>query len=156
MSGSQITRVILGLCVASVGGSARADASPFVGRWHLNRAESTIPPGKPGPMDVTAEILRADSTHMRWSITVPAAQGQPSVETFDTPANGEFYPISNDTTAAFRLTASTVHATFKGPADQTDTQTCTLANDKKKMICKGILNNGQGRTMDYVDVYDRI
>ncbi len=107
-------------------------------------------------MDVTAEILRADSTHMRWSITVPAAQGQTGVETFDTPANGEFYPISNDTTAAFRLTAGAVQATFKGPAGQTDTQTCSLSNDQKKMICKGILNNGQGRTMDYVDVYDRI
>jgi hypothetical protein len=157
-----LARLAIGMAIIvgvpmQFGASAWAAENPFVGRWHLNGAESTAPPGKPRSMDVTADILRADSTHMRWSITIPGAQGQqPDVETFDVPANGEFYSISGDTTAAFRLSGSSVQATFKGPAGQTDAQTCTLTSDRRKMTCKGMLSDGRGRTADYVDVYDRI
>jgi hypothetical protein len=108
------------------------------------------------PSDVTAEISRADSTHLKWSLTVLASQGQPNVETFDAPANGEFYPVSGDTNAAFRLTARTLQATFKGPTGQTDALACSLAADQKKMTCKGVLSGGDGRTTTYVDVYDRM
>jgi hypothetical protein len=115
-----------------------------------------MPPGEPVPNDVTVEISRADSTHLKWSLTVLASQGQPNVETFDAPANGEFYPISSDTAAAFLLTGSTLQATFKGPTEQMDTLTCALAADQKKMTCKGVLSDGEGRTTNYVDVYDRV
>jgi hypothetical protein len=110
------------------------------------------------PSDVIAEILRADSTHVRWSLTVIAAQGQNSVETFDAVANGEFYPINSDTTAAFRLKGNLLQSTFKGPSGQTDTLTCTLSADQRKMTCRGALSDGDGdgRTTNYVDVYDRM
>jgi len=106
--------------------------------------------------DVIAEIARADSTHMTWSLTVLAARGQTSVETFDAVANGEFYPINNDTTAAFSLNGSLLQATFKGPSGETDTLTCTLSADQRKMTCRGALSDGDGRTTTYVDVYDRM
>ena len=144
------------LCAALATSSAWAEGSPFVGRWHLNRAQSTLPPGEPVPNDVIAEISRVDSTHVQWSLTVLAAQGQTSVETFDAVPNGEFYPINSDTTAAFSLIGNTLQATFKGPTGQTDTLTCTLAADQKKMTCKGVLSGGDGRTTTYVDVYDRM
>jgi hypothetical protein len=115
-----------------------------------------MPPGEPVPSDVTAEISRADGTHLKWTLTVRDTQGQSDVETFDAPANGEFYPISSDTTAAFRLNGNTLQATFKGPAGETDTQSCTLAADRAKMTCEGVLNDGQGHTTSYVDVYDRM
>src|SRR5208282_2515014 len=110
-----------------------------------------LPPGEPVPNDVTVEISRADSTHLKWSLTALASQGQPNVETFDTPANGEFYPISSDTTAAFRLTGSTLQARFKGPTGQTDDLACTLAADQKKMTCTGVLSDGKGHATNYVD-----
>jgi hypothetical protein len=163
MSGRRVSKVVMGLCVALAASSAWADSSPFVGRWHWNRAQSTmppgdlvLPPGKPVPNDVTVEISRADSTHLKWSLTAFASQGPPNTETFDTPANGEFYPISSDTTAAFRLTGSTLQASFKGPTGQTDDLTCTLAADQKKMTCTGVLSDGKGHATNYVDVYDKM
>ena len=156
MNGIGMNILVVGLCLASAAGTAWADNSSFAGRWHLNRAQSTLPPGEPVPNDVIAEISRVDSTHVQWSLTVLAAQGQTSVETFDAVPNGEFYPINSDTTAAFSLIGNTLQATFKGPTGQTDTLTCTLAADQKKMTCKGVLSSGDGRTTNYVDVYDRM
>jgi hypothetical protein len=156
MSRLKLTRSVMSLCFVLAAGSAWADGSGFVGRWHLNRAQSILPPGEPVPSDVIAEILRADSTHVRWSLTVIAAQGQNSVETFDAVANGKFYPINSDTTAAFRLNGNLLQSTFKGPSGQTDTLTCTLSADQRKMTCRGALSDGDGRTTNYVDVYDRM
>ena len=156
MSRLGLARWVMGLGIVLATGSAWADSSAFVGRWHLNRAQSTLPPGEPVPNDVIAEISRVDSTHVQWSLTVLAAQGQTSVEIFDAVPNGEFYPINSDTTAAFSLIGNTLQATFKGPTGQTDILTCTLAADQKKMTCKGVLSSGDGRTTNYVDVYDRM
>ena len=156
MNGLGTIKVVVGLCLASVAGPAWADGSALVGRWHLNRTQSTLPSGEPVPNDVTAEISRVDSTHVQWSLTVLASQGQTSVETFDAVANGEFYLINSDTTAAFSLIGNTLQATFKGPTGQTDTMTCTLVADQKKMTCNGVLSSGDGRATTYVDVYDRM
>jgi hypothetical protein len=156
MSGLGLTRWVMGLGVVLAACSAWADSSAFVGRWHLNRTQSSPPPGEPVPTDVIAEISRADSTHVRWSLTVLAAQGQTSAETFDAVANGEFYPINSDTTAAFSLNRNLLQATFKGPTGQTDTLTCTLSADQRKMTCRGALSDGDGRMTNYVDVYDRM
>jgi hypothetical protein len=156
MNGIGMNILVVGLCLASAAGTAWADSSSFAGRWHLNRTQSTLPPGEPVPNDVTVEISRADSTHVQWSITVLASQDQKSVETFDAVANGEFYPINSDTTAAFKLIGNALQATFRGPIGQTDTLTCTLATDQKKMTCKGVLSGEDGRTTTYLDVYDRI
>jgi hypothetical protein len=157
MNGLHITTGAIGLCVALAASAAWADSSsPFVGRWHWNPAQSAIPPGQPVPNDVTAEISRADNAHLQWSLTIRDSQSQPDVETFDAPANGEFYPVSSDTTAAFRLTGSTLQGTFKGSSGQTDELTCTVASDQKTMTCTGVLSDGQGHTANYSDVYDRI
>jgi hypothetical protein len=147
--------MVIGLCAALVASSACADSSLFVGRWRLNRVQSMLPPGEPMPKDFICDIARADTSHVKWSVTVLTAEGRPHVETFDTVANGEFYPISSGTTASFRLTGDALQATFKGPTGQSDAQTCTLSADQKQMICRGVLTEGDGRTMTYVDVYDR-
>jgi hypothetical protein len=156
MSGLHVTKGAIGLCVALAASSAWADSSPFVGRWHWNRAQSAMPAGEPVPNDVTAEISRADSANLKWSLTVLDPQSQPNVETFDAPANGEFYPVSSDTTAAFHLTGSTLQGTFKGPTGQTDDLTCAVASDQKTMACRGVLSDGQGHTTNYADIYDRM
>jgi len=156
MSGRGIAKAVIGLSLALAAGSAWADSSALVGRWHWNRAQSTTPAGEPVPNDLTVEITRVDSTHVKWSLTVLAEQGQKNVEAFDTPANGEFYPVSSDTTAAFHLGEGSLQATFKGPSGETDDLTCTVASDRKRMTCKGTLIDDQGRTSSYVDVYDRM
>ena len=156
MRGFGIAKAVVGICIALAAGSAWAESSSLLGRWHWNGAQSTMPPGEPVPNDVMVEITRVDSTHVKWSLTVSAAQGRKNVEAFDTPANGEFYPVSSDTTAAFHLGESSLQATFKGSSGGTDTLTCTVAADRKKMTCKGTLIDGEGRATNYVDVYDRM
>ena len=148
--------MVIGLCAALVTSSAWAERSLFVGRWRLNLAQSTLPPGEPVPKDLICDIARADTTHVQWSLTVLTAEGTPHVETFDTVANGELYPISSGTTASFRLTGDALQATFKGPAGQSDAQTCTVSADRKQMTCRGVLTEGDGRPVSYVDVYDRL
>lgn len=152
------TKVIIGLCALLVGltaTSAWADGSPFMGRWHWNRAQSTLLPGDPVPADITADISRVDRTHIKYSTTVTDAQGNRRIDHFDTPANGEFYPISSDTTASFQLIGNTLQATFKGPADKSNSLTCSLSTDQRKMTCNGIMSREGGKTATYVDVYDR-
>jgi hypothetical protein len=153
MNGLGTIKVVMGLCIASVAGSAWPDSNAFVGRWHSNR---TQPAGEPVLNDVTAEISRVDSTHVQWSLTVLASQGQTSVETFDALANGEFYPISNDTTAAFRLGGKHPSSDVQGSNRAERHPDCTLAADRKKMTCQGVLSSGEGRTTTYVEVYHRM
>ena len=130
MKGLRLAKTVMGLCVALAASSAWADGSPFVGWWHWSRAQSTMPPSRPVPNDVTAAISRVDSALQKWSLTVLASQGQWSLETFNAPADGGARPVSIDTTAAFRVTGNTLQAKFKGPTGQTDNLTCTLAADR--------------------------
>jgi class 3 adenylate cyclase len=148
--------IVTGLCAVLAASSAWADGSPFVGRWHWNPAQSTMPPGEPAPNDLTAEFSRADKSHLTWSVTIIIPQGRRYVETFDVAPEDKFYPISSDTTAAVRLTGDALQATFKGPTGQSDAVRCILSADQQVMTCSGVLNEGNGRTSTYMDVYDRI
>src|SRR5947199_8204956 len=100
------TTVIMGLCVALAAGAAWAESGPFVGRWHWNRAQSTLPPGEPPPNDVISEISRADGNAVTWSVTIVAPDGQPPVVTLEAGADGESHAISSATTGSGRLVAS--------------------------------------------------
>ncbi len=52
--------MVMGLCAVLAASAAWAGSSPFVGRWHWNRAQSTPPPGEPVPKDLICEISRAE------------------------------------------------------------------------------------------------
>src|SRR5262245_58374393 len=147
--------VIMGLCTLLATSAAWAASSPFEGRWQWNRGQSTPPPGAPVSEDLLCDIARTESSHVQWSITILTTGDQPYVEPFDVTANGEFSPISSETTASVSLTDDTLRATFKGPAGASDAQTCTLSADQKQMTCRGVLTVGDGQTVNYVDVYDR-
>ncbi len=144
------------MCLLLTASSALADGNAFVGRWHLNRAQSKAPPGETLPPDMMAEFSRVDAKHVKWSITVTDAQGRPTVESFDSPANGEFYPISSDTTAAFTIEGDTLQGTFKGPVGEVDSLTCTLLAGKRTMSCSGKLTRPNVPPQSYLDVYDRM
>lgn len=146
----------IGLGAALAAGSASADNSAFVGRWHLNSAESVLPPGEPAPKDLVAEISQADGARVRWSLTVVAEQGQGNVETFDVAADGEFHSVNDDTTAAVTVNGDLLQSTFNGPDGQMDTLTCALSTDRRKMTCRGAVSDRDGRAAAYVDVFDRM
>jgi len=148
--------VVVGLCAALIASSAWAEGSPFVGRWHWNRAQSTLPPDEPAPVDLISEISRADGDYVTWSITIVAPDGRSHVVMFGAPANGEPHRISSDTSASARLAGDALQATFNGPSGRSDAQTCSVSADQRQMTCKGVLADGRGHTVNYVDVYDRM
>jgi hypothetical protein len=147
---------LFGLCMLLTAAPAWAQSSPFVGKWRWNGGLSKLPPGETKPADLIADIARADALHVRWAVTVTNAQGLPAMKSFDIPANGEFYPISGDTTASFRLAGPSLQATFNGPAGEVDTLSCTVTGDVKTMTCNGEVREEDGKANSYVDVYDRI
>ena len=151
-----ISRGLLGACALLSAGTARADGtSPFIGTWHWDAAQSKLPSGESAPSDMTAMFSRVDAKHVRWSVTISNARGQSTVESYDTPANGEFYPISADTTASFRLNGEDLDGVFKGPNGASDTLRCSLSPDARKMTCAGTMIDPGGKTENYVDVYER-
>jgi hypothetical protein len=96
-------KVVTALCAALATSSAWADGSPFVGRWHsaiyhaARRARTERSHGR---------ICQGGQQHLTWSVTIITPQGRRYVETIDVAPDGKFYPISSDTTGAFRLTAT--------------------------------------------------
>jgi hypothetical protein len=148
--------MMLGLCAALTASSAWAESSPFVGRWHWNPAQSTLPPGEPMPNDLTNEISRADSERLTLSVTIVTPDGRPDLVTFDAPADGQSHPVGSGTTASAHVTGDTLEATFTESDGQSDVQSCTVTADEKQMTCRGVVTDPDGRTMTYVDVYDRM
>jgi hypothetical protein len=147
--------ILTSLGLIAYAGAANADDNLFVGRWHWNRALSTLPPGEPVPADLITDIARADTTHVRWSVTVTNAQGLPAMRSFDIPGNGEFYPIGGNTAAAVGLVDGALEATFNGPDNESDHLSCRLSMQGKRMTCSGQVSSGGSQPDPYVDVYDR-
>jgi hypothetical protein len=134
---------------------AAGQGSPFLGVWHWNKADSKTPPGEPPPAAMDLVFERADALHVRWTVTLTDATGRKTADTYDVPANGEFYPIDADTSAVFTLGSDSLKAVFRGPGGETDTMTCRLANAGARLVCTGEIASPDGNKADYVDVYDR-
>lgn len=155
MSVFRSTVLCIGLCATLAASAADAGDSPFVGRWRWNQAQSKLPPGEPAPKDVVSDISRAEGAAVSWEVTIITPDDHKHVVKFEADPGGEVTRISSDTTATARVDGTTLQATFNGPSGQSDTQTCTVSGDRKQMTCKGVMNDGQGRSATYVDVYDR-
>jgi hypothetical protein len=144
---------VLGLMV----GSASAENAHFIGKWHWNRAQSTLAPNEPAPQDVNASIQSADAGHIKWTAEVVDHKGQKHAETFDGKPDGKFYPVAGagaKVTASFTWINDTLQSVFKEPDGGSDTQTCALSADTKKMTCTGTWSDGKSNER-YVDIYDR-
>ena len=146
--------MVMGLAVALVAGAAWAQDSALVGRWHWNQAKSTLPPGATAPKDVVSEISRADGGAVSWSVTIVTPDNQRHVMTFKAGADPE--RVASDTTASARLSGDTLQTTFNGDAGQSDVLTCSVSANHDQMTCKGVLSDGRGHSVYYVDVYDRV
>ena len=129
--------------------------SAFVGHWLYDKAQSRAPAGETPPASLITDITRLDSLHARWSITTRDADGKTDTQTFDTPANGEFYPVSSDTTASVQITPAGLQATFKDQSGTTDIATCNLSQNQQVMTCDGAITRADGSNSRYRDVFDR-
>jgi hypothetical protein len=153
MKSIRSTALVIALGAAAAG-AAHAAENPFVGKWHWNATQSTLPPGATAPKDVVSDISQADGGAVSWTVTVVTPDDQQHVMTFK--AGAEPQPMGKDTTASARVNSDTLETTFKGNAGQSDTLTCTVSANDKQMTCNGVLSDGKGHSVKYVDVYDRI
>lgn len=154
MIGTRRTALVIALCAGLAASGVYAADNPFVGRWHWNQAQSTLPPGATVPKDVVSEISQADGGSVSWSVTVTMPDDQRHVMTFK--AGAEPARVGSDTIASAVLSAETLQTTFSGDGGQSDTLTCTVSANHDQMTCKGVLNDGKGHSVSYVDVYDRM
>jgi len=153
--GIRSAALVMGVCAALTAGAAQAEDSPFVGRWHWNRAQSTLPPGETARKDVVSEISSADGQSISWSVTIVTPDDVRHVVEFQAdPAGAAQHGAS--TTASARMADETLQATFTGAAGRSDTRSCTVSADRTRMTCKGVVSDGQGHSTSYVDVYDRM
>jgi hypothetical protein len=150
--------VVMALSAAVVlqSGPARAQASPFIGQWHLNTSLSKAAPGETPPSDLVTQIDRMDTAHVHWTTTSTDGQGQKDVETFDTPGNGEFYSLDGSTMVSHKLSPSTVQSTYRDASGQTDVLTCTLSGNARQMTCNGVITHQDNSVVHYTDVFDRM
>jgi hypothetical protein len=153
MIGTRRTALVIALCAALAASTAYATDNPFVGRWHWSPTQSTLPPGATAPRDVVSEISQ-DGAAVSWSVTVTMPDDQRHVMTFK--AGAEPARVGGDTTASAVLDADTLKTTFSGDAGQSDTLTCKISANHNQMTCDGVLNDGKGHSVSYVDVYDRM
>ena len=152
--GIRSTTLVVGLCVVLASSAGYTEDSPFVGRWHWNPAASTLPPGAIPPKDVLNEISGAEAGTVTWSVTVVTPDDQRHVMTFKAGADGE--RIGSDTTVSASLSDDTLQTTFNGDGGQSDTLTCSVSANHSRLTCNGVLSDGLGHSVSYVDVYDRI
>ena len=64
MARDRAIKVVTATWVALAPNAALAGSDAFVGRWHWNPAQSTLPPGEPAPNDLTAEFSEADGDRL--------------------------------------------------------------------------------------------
>lgn len=153
LTSAALAMVIVGC--ASLPGRAQAPASPFLGTWHLNVAQSKAAPGETPPKDLTARIERVDPAHLRWTTISVGPDGKQDVQTHDNPANGEYYSLNGYVMVAHRIGADSLESTYRDSSGQTDVLRCTLAGDIRLMTCNGLVTHQDGSIVRYTDVFDR-
>ncbi len=152
-------RALLALTLFSVVPAlAHAEDMRFVGTWHWSKTESTTIPGEPLPRDITLSIAEAVSGKLKWTVTEIDPGGGKHVESFDGAPDGKPRPLQGgdgQTTAAFTMTEGAISAVFTAPDGGSDSWSCTISSDGRKMTCKGAESDGKGHSQPYADVYDR-
>ena len=137
---------------------AHADPSQFVGNWHWNRAESSTVPGEQPAQDIRLNITELSGGKLKWTLNAVDPAGQRHTESFDGKVDGTPTPVAGaggQTTAAFTIAGDRLSAVFRSPDGGSDSWSCSLAADGRKMSCKGMESDGKGHNADYTDVYDR-
>lgn len=152
-----LSTALLLACVAAPAGAA--EAGQFVGKWHWNKTASSVDPNEPAPKDIVLEIRSADPAHVQWTVTAIDTDGKAHVTSFDGPADNTPRPLQGSApgeTAAFSVDSQTLKAIYRDPSGATDTQSCSLSADGRKMTCAGTEADGKGKSDTYTDAYDRL
>jgi len=152
----RIRSLAAGLLTLAASAAMAADPSPFVGEWHWNKTASTSVPGEPLPREVVLNIASADRAHVQWTLTTVDDKGASDVQSFTGTGDGKPITGSPDgATRAFTVTPATLDSVYRYPDGGSDSASCSLSADRKKLTCRGSESDGKGHSATYVDVYDR-
>jgi len=154
----RIRSIVYGIAILVAGAAAAGAAapSPFVAEWHWNKGASTSIPGEPSPHEVVLNITSADPAHVEWTLTTVDENGARAVQTFSGAGDGKPVTGSPDgSTRAFTVTATSLDSVYRYPDGSSDSASCSLSTDRKKLTCRGSESDGKGHSATYVDVYDR-
>jgi hypothetical protein len=138
--------------------TAQPTSSPYVGKWQWNQAQSTLVPGEPPPRGIVLNITSIGGNRITWTLTATDPSGQPHTENFDGPSDGtptKVGGVGNGGTASFTVSGGVLKAVFNGPDGGSDSWSCGLSADQRKMTCRGAESDGKGHSQPYTDVYDR-
>jgi hypothetical protein len=95
---------------------------------------------------------------VQWNLTGTDAKGERHAQSYSGTGDGKPGPVSgapDGTMAAFTVTATSMTAVYTNRDGGTEHTTCTVAADRKKMICQGTDSDGKGHSSSFRDVYDR-
>ncbi len=96
---------------------------------------------------------------MQWTVTQTDDKGQPYTFSFNGPPNALPKPLQGGqagTTAVFSVTEGAMKVTFRNPGGDSDTQDCSMSTDAKRLTCHGTILYKNGKSVNYLDVYDRL
>ncbi len=158
-------RLAAAVIALAIAGPAAASAqpapaqTPFIGKWHWNRAESTsLISGEAVPNDVVLAIASADRGRVRWTLTAVDAKGETHVQSFDGRGDGSAAPVAgapDGAMASFTVTPTGFQGHYTNRDGSSERTDCTVSADRAKMSCRGTEADAKGRTRAYTDVYDR-
>jgi hypothetical protein len=149
------------ICIASVllANSAMAEKLGLVGKWHWNPKLSSAIADGPPPKDVLLNIASATDKLVQWTVTQTDDKGQPYTVSFNGPPNALPKLLQGGqagTTVVFSVTEGAMKVTFRSPGGDSDTQDCSMSTDAKRLTCRGTIVYKDGKSVNYLDVYDRV
>lgn len=147
---------VLVAVVMSLETSAQA-ADPFIGAWKLNLAKSTF---SPGPAPKTGSVtFSAAGAGFRAVIQGTGAKDEKVQWEYTSNYDGKDVPLKGnpdgDTISVRRINANTVETTIKRAGKPTVTNTRTLSPDGKTMTVVSKGTNGQGQTVNNVQMFEK-
>jgi hypothetical protein len=161
MKMSSVPRIggaVLGMIVA-VGISthhAAAQTDPQVGTWVLDVTKSTYSPG-PAPQSQTAAVYAASANGLKVVATGTDAAGKPTNTEFTVTFDGKDHPAKGSpdftTISAKRIDSHTIEYTRKGAGKVQQTATRAVSKDGKTATLTVVGTDGQGRTINRVQIY---
>lgn len=127
------------------------------GQWIVNKAETKIPAGGFMPPEAPMVVSDDDGKTLKFVVYALTDLGlQPDIS-FDGAYDGQAYAYGKDASRSFRhVNANSFRSEWKGNDGQTATEVVTFTAGNNKMRIEGKRVGKDGKTYDYVQVWDRL
>ncbi len=137
---------------------AQARPDSLEGKWRYDAKESELLPGEKPPAELIMNILKDDGRVFQWVVTVKMPDGESGQTAFKGAIDGKAYPVDGrpGSTSAFSwLPDGTLKQVSESPGGIA-TEICSFPPGGKRFVCNGRQTDLQGRSITYVEVFDRM